>query len=255
MSLFLLASVPLYLCLTICSTTARIRLLHVVRYCSLGIFAYIPIYLLSRIISAPGSFAWNILSVFMNQLLRSRGAFSRFAAAFLLLCVILQHYRSSAGQQKLHNRSRPPSLRRCLPLQRELLHPNELFCWISGYFFAENFHDFLLLGPFPTVQDLFFRPLSRILFAQFLVFALYFLQLLRHPQKSIRHQAFTSCIAYFLLAFVLMSIFASIAIIFNAYWIISLIMLGVLLLYFTCFYWFNQPGQLQSGAAISTNFD
>ena len=108
----------------------------------------------------------------------------------------------------------------------------------SGYFFAANFHDFLLLSPIPTEKDLFFQPLSRLLFAQFCAFAITSLQSVRYPQLVIRIRSICLTLLYLALAFILLSIISSVAVIFNAYWNISLILLAILLL---CFVYHTMP--------------
>ena len=248
MSLFLLLSFPLYLCAIVCVMTGpKAKFVRIVRCCWLGILAYIPAYIFSRIIPDPDFFPWDIYQVFWAQLLNSREAYFRIVSSVILLFIVLRRYYQSASNLKRIQRETPkfPNPKVSSPkfpsqkFQWVTVHSNELFCWFTGYFLAANFHDFILLGPFPNAKELFFQPLSRLLFAQFSVLAFELLQLVRHPQVAIRRLARNGAMLHFLSAFVLLSIFSSAAIILNAYWGLSVILLILLLLYFSYAYYFG----------------
>ncbi len=240
MSLFLIVSFPFYLYLTIYRTLgSRARLARAVRACSFGIVVYIPVYILSRLIPEFGFFPWDIVQIFEEQLLRSREAYSRIVAALILLFVILRRYRLMTKQMA----KRQAHIRGGLPFRCIAVHSAELLCWLCGYFLAENFHDFLLLGPLPSSRDLFLSPLSRILFSQFVVFAFECLQLVRHPQFDIRARARAGSLLYFALAFLLLSILTSAAVILNIYWIMAFILLVSLLSFFAYAHQFDAIGR------------
>ena len=223
MSVFLLASFPLYLCFLRGSTP-----LQVLRSAFWGLVTFIPVYIISRNIPNPGFFLWSILQVFVDQIWRSREASFRIFATLVWGIPILWH--KLLGKKHEHH---------------------DFLCWLSGYFFALNFHDFLLLGPFPSAKELFFGPLSRILFAHLLSEALSCFAGYEHGFR--RLPAFVSFLehekvfGWFLLfvAFFVLNLVSSLVIILNAYWSGSLVFL--LTLCFLCFHGRTLPenGNLQ----------
>ena len=207
MSVFLLASFPLYLCLAHGS-------LRALRFAFWGLVTFIPVYVISRSIPNSGFFSWSILQIFAVQIWRTREAFFRIVAALILIVPIL--------------------LRRLL---RKNGYNHEFLCWLSGYFFALNFHDFLLLGPFPGARELFYGPLSRILFAQLLSIACVVGSgsesgVLRTPVFVVRAKGLVFCCFALFLAFFVLGLVSSLVMILNAYWFGSLVLLLALFVLF-----------------------
>ncbi|WGK70062.1 hypothetical protein P0082_04165 [Candidatus Haliotispira prima] len=221
--------------------------IRVVRSFFSGIIVYIPIYLFSRTIPEPDFFPWDIFLVFVDRLLISREAYFRIIAVLILLSIILHRYRTSAREE---NNTPKRNHWRTKSFRFVAIEADELLCWLAGYFLAGNFRDFLLLGLFPSPEDLFFRPLSRILFAQFLVLSLEFLQTVRHPEHDIRQESRKSAIICLSAAFIGMSLFSGVATILNAYWGTSVILFVLLLL---CWGYTCQPNMIKHKYPSSMN--
>ena len=194
MSLFLLLSPLFYLGIFLLEMRSRVRWTYLVRYCFSGIIFYIPIYILLRIVPDVDFFSWNITQVFWSELAQSREAYLRIASILIVLCIVLgRYYRNEIPRKRLK--------RGKSQFQLISVYSDELFCWLLGYFMAANIHIFLLLGPFPSEQDLFFWPLSRIFFIRFSILAFKNMQLTRHPRRDIRNRARIFSIFFFFIGF------------------------------------------------------
>lgn len=222
MTLFLVTSLPLYLFL-VASSVARspLVLVRVVRAVCLGVFAYIPIYLLSRIIPDHDFFPWDVMKVFQFELLESREAFLRIAALVYLLIIIC--FRSKLLSKV--GKDSGGSQESIVP------HRGELLCWLSGYLMCQNIHDLLLLGPLPSVRELFFFPLSRIVFAQCLVSGLVSQRFVRLQHSVLWCQQLIIMLLFGSLAILLPGLSSAFALLFNIYWELSLVLFGVMVLW------------------------